>query len=274
MDLFLNRCEDEIRRCLSCRSQMEKGLAEKMKADRQQVKNTKVKCIWEHNGNDTLLYARDYVGAFARGENVEYALHKMKHEIQAYSAWVGEQIQGELEPVIVQEKSSELEIKDADSDVLFVSEEAPLTMEEYVVLRDLALKSASDFLKLYESIPNKTASVLPERKTFYGPVPRTAEEMYVHTKNVNNYYFGEIGVDADNEGTIYECRKRGFEQLESTPGFLNGMLQEGSYGEMWSVRKVLRRFIWHDRIHAKAMYRMAVKTFGADSVQNTFKFIV
>ncbi len=34
----------------------------------------------------------------------------------------------------------------------------------------------------------------------------------------------------------------------------------------------LRRFIWNDRIHAKAMYRMAVKTFGNDVVPNVFSF--
>ena len=153
-----------------------------------------------------------------------------------------------------------------------MAEEAALTMSEYIVLRDLALKSASDFLKLYEMVPDKQMSVLPVRKTFYGQVPRTAEEMYVHTKSVNSYYFAEIGIDADNEGSIYECRKRGFEQLENTTDFLSGRLQEGSYGEMWSVRKVLRRFIWHDRIHAKAMWKMVKKTFGENAVENIFGF--
>ena len=46
----------------------------------------------------------------------------------------------------------------------------------------------------------------------------------------------------------------------------------GSFDEEWSLRKVLRRFIWHDRIHGKAMYRMAVKTFGQDSVPDVFRF--
>ena len=232
----------------------------------------KINCIWEHNGNDTLLYAENLVGAFTRGENVDVALEKMQHEIQSYAAWNGENIDGDIETVIVGEKDSELEIKDADSDVIFSSEEDPLTIEEYIKLRDLALKSATDFLKLYEAIPDKNVSVLPIRKTFYGQVPRTAEEMYLHTKNVNSYYFGEIGIDADNEGTIFECRKRGFEQLESTADFLNGRLQEGSYGEMWSVRKVLRRFIWHDRIHAKAMWKMAKKTFEGVETENVFYF--
>ena len=36
--------------------------------------------------------------------------------------------------------------------------------------------------------------------------------------------------------------------------FLENVVVAGSYGEDWSLRKVLRRFIWHDRIHAKAMY--------------------
>ena len=96
--------------------------------------------------------------------------------------------------------------------------------------------------------------------------------MYVHTKSVNSYYFAEIGIDADNEGSIFECRQRGFEQLENTTDFLNGRLQEGSYSEMWSVRKVLRRFIWHDRIHAKAMWKMVKKTFGENAVENIFGF--
>ncbi len=186
--------------------------------------------------------------------------------------WLGELIQDDVEMVIVQEKESDLEIKDADSDVLFASEEEPLSMEEYLKLKDLALKSAADFLRLYDSIPNKKTSVLPMRKTFYGQVPRTAEEMYLHTKNVNSYYFNEIGVDADNEGSILECRKRGFEALEKTPNFLSGLVQEGSYGEMWSVRKVLRRFVWHDRIHAKAMWRMARKTFADARINDIFEF--
>lgn len=108
------------------------------------------------------------------------------------------------------------------------------------------------------------------RKTFYGQVPRSADEMYEHTKNVNEYYFAEIEVDADNNGNIYECRKRGFEVLETKLDFLSNTVVEGSYGEDWSLRKVMRRFIWHDRIHARAMYRMAVKVFGAENVENPF----
>lgn len=231
-----------------------------------------INCVWEHNGDDTLLYAENFVGAYTRGETLEAAILKMQTEISSYLQWCGQKADMRMDVAIIEEKVSELTICDADSDVLFESEKPPLTAEEYMELKSLALRSAQDFLALYHSIPDKNAAAVPARKTFYGQVPRSAEEMYVHTKNVNKYYFSEIHVDADNDGSIYECRKRGFEALEATPDFLQNTVFEGSYDEAWSLRKVLRRFIWHDRIHARAMYRMAVKLFGAESIENPFCF--
>lgn len=231
-----------------------------------------VNCVWEHNDNDTLLYAMDDLGAYTRGETLESAMAKMPQEMRSYREWTGEGMTDSVEIAIAYEKESTLNVRDADSDVLFESEKPPLTADEYEKWKVLALKSAKDFLALYESIPDKHAAAVPERKTFYGQLPRTAEEMYAHTKNVNEYYFSEIEVDADNNGTIYECRKRGFEALEAKPDSLQNAVKLGSYGEMWSLRKILRRSIWHDRIHAKAMYRMAVQLFGKENVENPFCF--
>lgn len=231
-----------------------------------------IRCIWEHNGSDTLLYADNFAGAFTRGESKEIALSKMPDEVRSYLRWCGKEAASSLKAEITEEKESALNIADADSDVIFDSEKLPLTKEEYLDLKALALKSAEDFLKLYNSIPDKDKTCLHRRKTFYGEIPITAKEMYEHTKNVNSYYFGEIGVDVDNCGTILECRQRGFELLESKPDYLENKVFSGSYDELWSLKKVLRRFIWHDRIHAKAMYKMAINTFGKASVPNIFEF--
>lgn len=232
----------------------------------------KVNCVWEHNGGDTLLYAVDYIGAYTRGESLEAAKAKMPGEIASYLQWLGQGAAAAMEIESIDAKESSLSIRDADSDVLFESEKAPLTAPEYEMLKAIALKSARDFLSLYESIPDKGAAAIAEQKTFYGQVPRTADEMYRHTKSANAYYFGEINVDADNDGHICDCRQRGFETLERKPDFLQNAVIEGSYGEDWSLRKVLRRFIWHDRIRARAMYRMAVKIFGKENTANPFCF--
>ena len=37
----------------------------------------KINCVWEHNGNDSILYASDFVGAFTRGASKEEAVLKM-----------------------------------------------------------------------------------------------------------------------------------------------------------------------------------------------------
>lgn len=231
-----------------------------------------VKCVWEHNGDDTLLYALDFVGAYTRGENLELAMKKMKSEIQSYIRWGRNSPPEEVEVMLIEEKSSALNVKDADSDVIFERERLPLSLDEYNRLKTLALKSAKDFLLLYDCIPDKDCKLSSARKTFYGEAPRSANEMYEHTKSVNEYYFAEIGIRADNNGDIYECRKRGFDSLESKFDFLENTVFEGSYGEDWSLRKMLRRFIWHDRIHAKALYRRASKVFGAENIINPFCF--
>ncbi len=234
----------------------------------------KLPYIWEHNGNDSLVYVENHVGAYVRGASLEEALKKLPQELASYEKWCGSmggiEIPISMEPELVMDKVSDLNICDADSDVLFDSEREPLTREEYETLRALALKSAEDFLRLYNAIPDKNKSVLPKRTTFYGEVPRNAFEMQEHTKSVNEYYFAEIGVDADNSGSIVECRRRGFEHLEQQEGFLNNTVFDGSYGEEWSLRKVFRRFIWHDRIHAKAMYRMAKRTFPEAVIPDYF----
>ena len=136
-----------------------------IKAEREREKvPVEIRCVWEHNCNDSILYSVNFAGAFTRGETRDAAIQKMSCEIRSYLKWKGDSVPDSLEPIIVQEKDSGLAISDADTDVLF--------------------------------------------------------------------------------------------------------------DEEWSLRKVLRRFIWHDRIHAKAMYRMAIKTFGNNVVQNVFQFDV
>lgn len=172
---------------------------------------------------------------------------------------------------VVQDAACYLAIADADSDVLFDTECEPLTAMEYEVLKNLALTSAADLLTMYRSFSDADVTADPPRETFYGAVPRSARAMYDHTKNVNAYYFGEIGVAADNDGDIFTCRQAGFSALEEDADFLDAPCREGSFGEWWSLAKVLRRFLWHDRIHARAMWKLAQK-LGDTKVQNTFQF--
>ena len=88
-----------------------------------------MRCVWEHNGNDTLLYSVDYIGAYTRGISLEAAISKMSAEIEAYSLWRGQECKHDTDIEIVQEKDSNLQVSDADSDILFDTEKAPLSRE-------------------------------------------------------------------------------------------------------------------------------------------------
>src|SRR5690625_4653371 len=204
--------------------------------------------IVEYNKEGYLMFSESFPGAYTRGREYEVALSKFPGEIKRYSRGAGiDYLETDLvESVIVQSKESELQINEADSDVIFLSEQAPCSIQEYEQMKARVLKSAYDFQVLYDSIPDKNYTSLKKRKSFYGAVPRTAKEMYDHTNSVTNYYTGEIGVRINNLDHIYQNRMQSIKAIESTDDYLANKTFCGSYGEQWSLRKVLRSFIWHD----------------------------
>lgn len=218
----------------------------------------------EYNAEGALLYSVDTPGAFARGNTEAAAVVKLPEEVCKFRLWSGDALfEGKPHVEIVQRKHTALCVKDADSEMIFDSEKEPMTRGEYEHIRALVIRSAEDFERLYLSLADPDATDIPLRETFYGGGrPRTGREMYVHTNCVTAYYLGEIGLDWETLPNIAENRIRALEALERMPGFLEAPASEGSYGEMWSLRKSMRRFLWHDRLHAKAMYRMAVRMWG------------
>ena len=138
-----------------------------------------IKAVCEYNDDGCLVYAENFPGAFVRGRNYKNAVAKFPKEIESFLDWAnGEaKIDFPVETELVQEKKSNLKVCDADSDIIFDSEKEPLTKEEYQKLKILALRSAMDLERMYDSIPNKEMRIVPERDTFYGKVPSTAREM-------------------------------------------------------------------------------------------------
>lgn len=225
----------------------------------------------EYNEKGCLLWSLDCPGAFARGESREEAIAKLPADVAAFCRWAGWSVPAGPVEIVEEKYQPEMKVEDADSDILFESERLPMTREEYDVLRGLVLKSAADFDALYASVLNPSEPLGEARTTFYGEYPNTAQTMYDHTNRVTAYYVGEAGAEVDNLSNFYENRLNGMAALEAIPDFLQLPVIEGSYNELWSLRKVLRRFLWHDRIHARAMYRRA-KTIWGSRIADPFRF--
>ena len=61
------------------------------------------------------------------------------------------------------------------------------------------------------------------------------------------------------EGDFMAIRRFCLEKLEALCRKNNNSLIFEVANELWTLKKVLRRFIWHDRIHGKAMTRILEK---------------
>ena len=47
----------------------------------------KIKCVWEHNGDDTLLYAENHVGAFSRGKTLDVGTRFCLQSLVCYTLY-------------------------------------------------------------------------------------------------------------------------------------------------------------------------------------------
>ena len=232
----------------------------------------KIEAVCEYNDLGYLIYAANFLGAFVRGTTENEALAKFPGELKSYLRWCGAPPAPEISVEIVQCKLSELPICDADSDVLFDSERCGLTQAEYEALKLLVLKSARDFQALYDGIPHPDISGRPPRRTFYGAVPRTPRQMFEHVNSVTAYYAAAFGIELENLPDLYANRMQALSEVEHLDDFLSDRVYIAPDGESWTVRKLLRRFLWHDRIHARAMWRTASALWGTQ-IANPFFFV-
>lgn len=230
-----------------------------------------MKAALEYNEKGCLLWSLDCPGAFGRGVDREGARAGLVRDTAAFCRWAGWPLPAGDVTVAEEKYQPELHVEDADSDILFAGEHLPMAAEEYAVLKALVLRSARDMDTLFASVPDPDLPLAPPRATFYGDYPNTARRMYDHTNSVTAYYVGEIGGEYLNDGGCYVNRLAGLAVVEELPGFLTAPAREGSWGEWWSLRKVMRRFLWHDRIHARAMYRRAKAVWG-EGIADPFLF--
>ena len=96
--------------------------------------------------------------------------------------------------------------------------------------------------------------------------------MYDHTNHTTAYYMAAFGIPFENMPDLYANRLQALAEIEDREELLTGKVCTAPDGERWTLRKLLRRFLWHDRIHARAMWRMARRTFPEAEIPDPFFF--
>ena len=238
----------------------------------------KASVAFETNGNGYIGYVVELPGAFIRGKTEEEAIAKVNREVDLYLKWLSLKSKPDYKIQIVQRHQSSLRVEDADNEILLEADKGVTGEEDFRNLFELVWYSGESLLQLYAKTKFKDwVDEKRIRKTFYGENPKSVQEIFEHVKACQYYYLSrsKIPFEKKEEGFL---KIRGF-CLEIIKGLYavnnNSTIYEVD-DELWTLKKILRRFIWHDRIHGKAMVRILEKQKQSGTIyryEDPFHFI-
>ena len=232
---------------------------------------------FETNGNGWIGYFAELPGAFVRGPSERASLSKGDKEIRRYAHWLGLELKATYKLVRTRVHRSGLCVEDADNEILLEYDRGQLDRSTFDQWCQIASFSGACFQELYD------AAALPDwrdpardRETFYGMVPCSIREVYQHVDRVQGYYQQCLGLTASLESCSFvERRSECLSRLADIYGRDSGRSVRRGDGEEWTIAKALRRYIWHDRIHAKSIVRTLQRQFEGgllDRFHDPFKF--
>lgn len=220
--------------------------------------------LYETNGVGFLGWIVELSGAYVRGRTIEEARSKIEKEIADYGNWLGIKVQ-KTGPYVETIKKCGLHVEDADTSVIFDTELVDFkNLNDFDYWCNLVLVSGLKAEGTYKLCRHKhSVDIKMVRKTFYGDVYSTIQGQFEHIVDVQNYYLGQINAHIDLEQELQTSRNKFVDQLKIK------YLSEGNklyhyVEEDWTIKKIVRRIIWHDRIHTKAMERMEKRLNGTD----------
>ena len=213
----------------------------------------------ETNGIGYIGFLAELPGAFVRGRTEEEALSKVDSEITSYLRWIGiTRPPSSYNFAVTQRHQCSLMVQDADCEILLESDRRSVEGEEFLELVKLVRYSGETFVALYNQSQLKNwIDQTRIRKTFYGENPKTIQEIFDHVNGTQYYYLSRAQVPLDRNENDFMGRRESclgrLEELYHKDG--NSRVWEEDK-EFWTLKKILRRFIWHDRIHGKAIARI------------------
>jgi hypothetical protein len=215
----------------------------------------------ETNGKGFIGFIVQLPGAFVRGKTEEEALSKVEREVRSYVRWIDVEPPDRYEVNVSQRHLCTLTVEDADSEILLDEDKSPSTDDRFIELCDLVSYSGETFYSLFRSAELKDwVDQSRVRRTFYGEMPKTIREIFDHVNGTQYYYLSRAEPKArerikDFLLTRQNCLSALSELFDQKRNYQLFQVDN----EEWTLMKILRRFIWHDRIHGKAIVRVMRK---------------
>ena len=222
----------------------------------------KLSVALETNGKGFMGFIVELPGAFVRGPDESSALSKIQGEASSFLRWLRVDDNVIMLSQVVQRHSCKLMVEDGDCEILVDSDKSFVSHMEWTQLMDLVKYSGETFNTLFEHSQLKDwVDEARVRQTFYGANRTTVKEIFDHVKRTQYYYLSRAGLRTtyDESEGLLAIRDDGLQALNKLfdkQGNSEVYVKESEY---WTLKKLMRRFIWHDRIHAKAIVRILDK---------------
>ncbi|MDP3179091.1 MAG: DinB family protein [Spirochaetaceae bacterium] len=223
--------------------------------------------VWlqEMTGNETgwMAWCLD-VDGFATWARCEIeVLGKMPAKLAEHRAWLASR--GLASPDVGNDVRVVERVR--GNEALFSPDFAPCEAEDIERALLLLAASRADLLRTVEALPGEALDWDPPYRAFAAWARwRSARSILAHVANCEtHYYLPAIGHEsrlppASPEG---DWARNLAAHREETVAFLLGLKSspdrariDFADGEAWSVRKVLRRLVWHELLHLKSIRRI------------------
>ena len=168
-------------------------------------------------------------------------------------------------------------VEDADNEILLDYDREPLDRSMFVQWIQIASFSVACFQELYDAATLRDwRDPARDRETFYGVAPCSIREVYRHVDRVQGYYLRCLGLSPILDSCSFvERRRECLSRITELYGRDSGRCVPRGEGEQWTTAKALRRYIWHDHIHAKSIVRTFQRQLERgllDRIHDPFKF--
>lgn len=204
-----------------------------------------------------LAWVLAHPGCYNYGTTIEEALAGLPAAIRDYWAWRASHSD------LVAPEAQEMEIEVAETfavtydgdyeiNAFFAPDGQPPSEEEMEEVLRLLTYSRADLLALLTGLPNEALDWKPDEEAW--PIRRILR----HIGDAEAWYISRLGIDPGDHGMedevarLASIRRRALKEIRAFPPNKRAQLYT-LHGELWSLRKVLRRFIWHERDHLQQM---------------------
>ena len=210
-----------------------------------------------------MAHVEELVGCFGMGPSIKEALANLRQEIPRFLDWLVEQGEllerprGSVDLEVMEEVRSEARFPGDPEDpvVDFFAHDTPeLTLEELQTAMRRMERARQELIEFLEDAPRE---LLDWRSS---PEEQSISSLLLHMARAEAYYLAQLEEETGSFPFLKAVRGWAYHRLSRlSPEDRRRVVDHE--GERWSARKVLRRFLEHEREHA-AQIRALVTRYG------------